>query len=68
LKATKEYEKIINKVHSLAIKDVYKGLDPEWRWNSLKSISYWKIIYSFKPITSFFKDHKCLKERSVLNN
>ena len=60
----RELQRVIFLVYELGKKDIRHHKDPGWRWDSFNEISYFEVVFKFwKPVKSFYKNHKCLSER-----
>ena len=41
---------LTDKVIAAAERDIMSGRDYQWRWRALESVSYWKVLFSFKKL------------------
>ena len=42
------------------IKVIYDSVGWEWRQSVLQQISFYEMVFSLRPVKSFFKDHPCI--------
>lgn len=59
----KERWKILNKIAELCIEDDY--YDCSIRCYLYNNITYNEMVFSFKPVESFYKNHECLQKRRL---
>ena len=56
-----ERQRVLKEISELC----YKYDDCKIRIKLYKSVFYNKMVYSFKPVESFYKNYKCLEDRRL---
>lgn len=57
----KERKRVIDEIGRLGQLDLDEYRMPWWRWQLYMQVPYEKMLFSFKPVSSFYKDSPALQ-------
>lgn len=57
----RERERVLDAISTWAEVDISQGREWRWRYDEFESVSYWSMLFSVRPVGSFFDGAACTK-------